>query len=108
MNIVRTSGKDLGFQYPDQALLVQIMDPRKVKDKLYYKSLPDLAPDFPTFDDLLKDTAVSAKDRNIITANLLGAEEKEKEQLHGLSNKLGLFMDTILAGVNWLDSLVST
>ena len=82
------------------------MGPRKVKDKLYYKSLPDLAPDFPTLDDLLKDMAVSAKDRNIIAANLLGAEEKEKEQLCGLSNKLGLFMDTISAGVNRLDSFL--
>ena len=106
MNTVRTSGKDLGFQYPDQVPLVQIMGPRKVKDELYYKSLPDLAPDFPTLDDLLKDTAVSTKDRNIIAANLLGSEEKLNEQLHGLSNKLGLFMDTISAGVNRLDSFL--
>merc|ERR1712239_62097 len=76
MNTVRSSGKDLGFEYPDQAPLVQIMGPRKVKDELYYKSLPDLAPDFSTLDDLLKDMAVSTKDRNIIAANLLGAEEK--------------------------------
>ena len=104
MNAVKCSGKSLGFQYPDQPPLVQLMGPRKVKDELAYKTLPDLSPDFPTLDTLLKDTAVSAKDRSIIAANLLGAKEKLKEQMRDLSNKLGFFMDTISTSVNRLDS----
>ena len=73
MNLVKCSGKSLGFHYLDQAPLVQLMGPRKVKDKLAYKTLPNLSPDFPTLDTLLKDTPVSAKNRSIITANLFGA-----------------------------------
>merc|ERR1711867_146180 len=75
MNAVKSSGRSLGFQYPDQAPLLRLMGPRKVKDELAYRSLPDLSPDFPTLDILLKDTAVSAKERSTITANLLSAEE---------------------------------
>ena len=104
MNAVKSSGKSLGIQYPDQPPLVQLMGPRKVRDELAYRTLPDLSPDFPTLDTLLKDTAVSAKDRSIIAANLLGAEEKLKEQMRDLSNKLGFFMDMISTGVNRLDS----
>ena len=42
MNVVKCSGRSLGFQYPDQAPLVQLMGPRKVKDELAYRQLPDL------------------------------------------------------------------
>ena len=49
---------------------------------------------------------VSAQDRQTIAANLLGAEEKLKEQMRDLSNKLSFFMDTISTGVNRLDSFL--
>ena len=81
MNVVRSGGKSLGFQYPDQPPLVQLLGPRKVKDDLAYKALPDLSLPLPTLDVLLKDTAVSAQDRQTIAANLLGAEEKLKEHI---------------------------
>ena len=32
MNAVKSSGRSLGFQYPDQPPLVQLMGPRKVRD----------------------------------------------------------------------------
>ena len=34
MNSVRSSGRDLGFQYLDQVPLVKLMGPRKVKEEL--------------------------------------------------------------------------
>ena len=37
MNEVRTSGKDLGFLYPEQGPLVQLLGPRKVRDQLAYR-----------------------------------------------------------------------
>merc|ERR1712215_129272 len=80
MNTVKSSGRSLGFQYPDQAPLVQLRGPRKVKDELAYKTLPDLSLNFPTLDTILEGRSVSAKDKKIIAANLFGAEEKLKEQ----------------------------
>ena len=47
MNKVQSSGKDLGFLYPDQGPLVQLMGPRKVQDRLTYKQLPVLSLSFP-------------------------------------------------------------
>merc|ERR1711867_269172 len=82
------------------------MGPRKVKDELADRQLPDLPLPLPTLNILLKDTTVSAKDNNTIAANLLGAEERLKEHMRDLSNKLGFFMDTISAGVNRLDSFL--
>ena len=78
-----------------------------VKDELAYKTLPDLSLYFPTLDTILEGMSVSAKDKTTIAANLFGAEEKLKEQMRDLSNKLGFFMDTISAGVNRLDSFLS-
>ena len=57
-------------------------------------------------DGLLKDTAVSSKDRETIAANLISAEVKLKEHMRDLSNKLGHFMDQILTGVICLDSFL--
>ena len=37
MNEVRSSGKDLGFLYPEQGPLVQLLGPRKVRDQLAYR-----------------------------------------------------------------------
>ena len=37
MNTVKSSGRSLGFQYPDQAPLMQLMGPRKVRDELAYR-----------------------------------------------------------------------
>ena len=34
MNEVKTSGKELGFQYPENPPLVQLLGPRKVQDLL--------------------------------------------------------------------------
>ena len=107
MNAVKSSDRSLGFQYPDQAPLVQLMGPRKVKDELAYRQLPDLPLPLPTLDILLKDTMVSAKDKNTIVAILLSAKEKLKEHMRDLSNKLGFFMDTISASVNRLNSFLS-
>lgn len=49
---------------------------------------------------------VSSQDREIIAANLLNAEVRLKEHMRDLSNKLGLFMDTISSRVNCLDSFL--
>ena len=57
-------------------------------------------------DGLLKDTAVSSKDRETIAANLSSTEDKLKEHMRGLSLKFGHFMDQILTGVNRLDSFL--
>ena len=57
-------------------------------------------------DSLLKDTAVSSKDREIIAANLVSAEATLKDHMWDLSNKLGHFMDQISTGVNRLDSFL--
>ena len=70
MNEVRTSGKELGFQYPENLPLVQLLGPRKVQDRLAYKQLPTFSSPCPQIADLLKDTTVSSEDRAIIAANL--------------------------------------
>ena len=106
MNAVKSNGKDLDFLYLDQALLVKLLGPRKVRDQLTYRQLPTLPLPLPSVNTLLKDTAVSAQDRETIAANLYSAEEKLKEHMRDLSNKLGFFMDTISDGVNCLDSFL--
>ena len=60
----------------------------------------------PSLDSLLKDTSVSSQDRETIAANLLSSELKLKEHMRDLSNKLGLFMDSVSVGVNWLDTIL--
>ena len=40
MNEVRSSGKDLGFLYPEQGPLVQLLGLRQVRDQLAYRQLP--------------------------------------------------------------------
>lgn len=106
MNEVRTSGNDLGFLYPEQGLLVQLLGPRKVRGQLAYRQLPVLPLPLPSLDGLLKDMAVSSQDREIIAANLLNTEVRLKEHMRDLSNKLVYFMDTISSGVNCLDSFL--
>ena len=49
---------------------------------------------------------MSPQDRELIAANLLAAELTLKEHMRDLSNKLGLFMDTVSGGVNRLDSFL--
>ena len=49
---------------------------------------------------------MSSQDREMIAANLLNAEERLKEHMRDLSNKLGYFMDTISSGANHLDSFL--
>ena len=100
MNEVRSSGKDLGFLYLEQGPLVQLLGPRKVRDQLAYRQLPSLPLPLPTVNELLKDMAVSSQDRETISSNLLEVEERLKEHMRELSNKLGNFMDTISSGVN--------
>ena len=73
MNEVRSSSKDLGFLYPEQGLLVQLLGPRKVRDQLTYRQLPSLPLALPSISDLLKDTVVSPEDRETIAANLSSA-----------------------------------
>ena len=48
MNEVRNSGKDLEFLYPEQAPLVQLLGPRKVRDQLAYKQMPSLPLPIPS------------------------------------------------------------
>ena len=100
MNEVRNSGKDLGFLYPEQGPLVHLLGPRKVRDQLAYRQLPSLPLPLPSVSELLKDTAVSSQDRETITSNLLDVEERLKEHMREMSNKLGYFMDTISSSVN--------
>ena len=100
MNEVRSSGKDLGFLYPEQGPLVQLLGPRKVRDQLAYRQLPSFSLPLPQIGDLLKGTAVSSGDREIIAANLSSVEAKLNEHLRALSLKFGNFMDQISTGVN--------
>ena len=86
--------------------MVQLLGPRKFQDQLAYKQLPVLPVPMPSIDSLLKDTSVSSQDRELIAANLLAAELTLKEHMRDLSNKLGLFMDTVSGGVNRLDSFL--
>ena len=106
MNEVRNSGKELGFRYPENPPLVQLLGPRKVQDKLAYSQLPSLSTVSPQLDDLLKDTSVSPEDRAIIAANLDSWREKSGEQARDLATKFGNFMDQISTGVNRLDSFL--
>ena len=86
--------------------MVQLLGPRKVKDRLAYRQLPSLPLPFPSLDCLLKGTDVSSKDREIIASNLDGAENFAKDHMRDLANKLGGFMDQISIGVNRLDSFL--
>ena len=106
MNAVKMNGKNLGFLYPAQGPMVQLLGPRKFQDQLAYKQLPILPLPTPSIDSLLMDTSVSPGDRELIAANLLTAEQTLKEHMRDLSNKLGLFMDTVSGGVNRLDSFL--
>ena len=104
MNAVKINGKNLGFLYPGKGPMVQLMGPRKFSDQLAYSQLPVLPLPMPSLDSLLKDTSVSSQDRELIAANLLAAELVLKDHMRDVSNKLGLFMDTVSGGVNRLDS----
>ena len=108
MNAVKVSGKSLGFLYPAQGKepVVQLLGPRKFQDQLAYSQLPALPLPLPSLDTLLEDTSVSAEDRELIATNLLAAEVTLKDHMRDLSNKLGLFMDTVSSGVNRLDSFL--
>jgi len=103
---VKFNGKNLGFLYPAQGPVVQLMGPRKFRDQLAYTNLPILPLPLPSLDSLVKDTSVSPQDKEQIAANLLAAEQVLKEHARDLSNKLGLFMDTVAGGVNRLDSFL--
>ena len=106
MNAVKVSGKSLGFLYPSQGPVVQLLGPRKFQNQLAYTQLPALQLPLPSLDTLLEDTSVSAEDRELIATNLLAAEVTLKDHMRDLSNKLGLFMDTVSSGVNRLDSFL--
>ena len=90
MNEVRSSGKELGFLYPEQPPLVQLLGPWKVQDRLAYKQLPTFSSPFPQISDILKGTTVSAEDR---ATNLSILEEKYGDQARALALKFGNFMD---------------
>ena len=79
MNEVKTSRKELGFQYPDNPPLVQLLGPRKVQDRLAYKQLRTFSPPCPQLADLLKGRTVSSEDRAVIAANLDSWKENSKE-----------------------------
>ena len=106
MNAVKMNGKNLGFLYPPQGPLVQLLGPRKFRDQLAYSQLPGLPLPLASLDNLLKDTTVSPQDRELIATNLVAADVTLKEHMRDLSNKLGLFMDTVSGGVNRLDSFL--
>ena len=106
MNAVKQHGKHLGFLYPSQGPCVQLLGPRKFNDQLSYTQLPVLPLPLPSLDDLLKDTSVSLPDKDQIAANLLAAELTLKEHMRDLSNKLGLFMDSVSSSVNRIDSFL--
>ena len=106
MNAVRQNGKNLGFLYPAQPPLVQLLGPRKVEDKLTYQQLPGLPLPLSSVDTLLQGTSVSVSDKEIITTNYLAMEASLKEHQRDQSNKLGLFMDTVVGSVNRLDSFL--
>ena len=85
MNAVKMNGKNLGFLYPAQGPMVQLLGPRKFQDQLAYKQLPVLPLPMPSLDSLLKDTSVSSQDRELIAANLLAAELTLKENMRDSS-----------------------
>ena len=72
INAVKMSGKNLGFLYPAQGPMVQLLGPKKFE--LAYKQLPVLPLPMPSLDSMLKDTSVCSQDRELIAANLLAAE----------------------------------
>ena len=106
MNDIRHHGKELGFAYPSEAPSKQLLGPRKFADKLHYSQLPIIPLPFPSVSTLLEGTNVSPADRDIIMANMLQAETPMKEFARNLSNKFALFMDTVVGGVNRLDSFL--
>ena len=106
MNTVKLCGKDLGFLYPEKGPLIQLLGLRKIRDQLAYSQLPVLPLPLPSVDSLLKDTSVSSQDRELIAENLLASELKLKDHMRDLSNKLGLFIDSVSVGVNRLDSFL--
>ena len=71
---MKMSGKNLGFLYPAQGPMVQLLGPKKFEDQLAYKQLPVLPLPMPSLDSMLKDTTVCSQDRELIAANLLAAE----------------------------------
>ena len=70
MNEVRKSGRELGFLYPENPPMVQLLGPQKVQDRLAYKQLPTFPSPCPQIADLLKGMTVSSEDRATIAANL--------------------------------------
>ena len=69
--------------------------------------MPIIPLPFPTINHLLEGTNdVSSDDRNIILTNMLKAESTMKESMRTVSNKFGSFMDTVVGGVNRLDSFL--
>ena len=103
---VKTTRKELGLLYPENLPLVQLLGPRKVKDRLAYERLLTFFSPCPQLAKILKGTKVSPEDSAIIAANLCSLEEKSSEQAKALSLKFGNFMDQIARGVNRLDSFV--
>ena len=107
MTDIRQHGKDLGFLYPAEGPSRQLLGPRKFEDKLYYTQVPIIPLPFPSISSLLEGTTgVSADDRNTIVANMLNAECTMKESMRNVSTKFGSFMDTVVGGVNRLDSFL--
>ena len=107
MTEIRQHGKDLGFLYPAEGPYRQLLGPRKFEDKLHYTQVPIIPLPFPSITNLLEGTTeVSSDDRNAIITNMLKAESTMKESLRAVSNKFGCFMDTVVGGVNRLDSFL--
>ena len=95
MKEVKTSGKELGFLYPENPPLVQLLGPWKVQDCLAYERLPTFFSPCPQLAKILKGTKVSLEESAIIAANLCSLEEKSCEQAKALSLKFGNFMNQI-------------
>ena len=106
MNAVKQHGKHLGFLYPSQGTCVQLLGPRKFNDQLSYTQIPVLPLPMPSLDVLLTDISVSPTYKGKIAANLVAAEVTLKEHMRDLSNKLGLFMDSVSSSVNRIDSFL--
>ena len=107
MTDIRQHGKDLGFLYPAEGPCCQLLGPRKFEDKLHYTQVPIIPLPFPSINTLLDGTTeVSTDDRNTILTNMLKAESTMKESMRSVSNKFGSFMDTVVGGVNRLDSFL--
>ena len=107
MTDIRQHGKDLGFLYPAEGPCCQLLGPRKFEDKLHYTQVPIKPLPFPSINTLLDGTTeVSTDDRNTILTNMLKAESTMKESMRSVSNKFGSFMDTVVGGVNRLDSFL--